>query len=166
MPTLSSSRPFSNKEPRVRCPLCGNFLIIRNGTYPRAHPEQEIEVRVQRYLCKVPDCPRVSFSVLRHPFLPIVRHFYQTILYCQSLFAEDCLTQAEGARRLEVDRGVVRRLCALVARVVPWLDHEKNIAAWGPDPTVQPDLDQCWADFTRDFSQSFYPWRCWKIGPT
>lgn len=164
MPTLSSSRPFSNKEPRIRCPICGKALFTRNGTYRRAHPEQGIEVRVQRYRCKVPFCPRVTFSVLRQPFLPIVRHFYQTILFCQSLFAESQLTQAEGARRLGVTRGVVKRLCALVARVIPWLDHEKKIAAWGPDPTIHPD--QFWVDFTRDFSQSFYPWRCWKIGPT
>jgi hypothetical protein len=53
---------------------------IRSGTYRRAHPEQDITVRVQRYRCKVPFCPRVTFSVLRQPFLPIVRHFYQTIL--------------------------------------------------------------------------------------
>ncbi len=38
MPTLSSSRPFSNKEPRIRCPICGNSLFFRNGTYRRAHP--------------------------------------------------------------------------------------------------------------------------------
>jgi len=127
-------------------------------------PGTRIEVRIQRYRCKVPHCPRVTFSVLRHPFLPIVRHFYQTILFCQSLFSESQVTQAEGARRLGVTRGVVKRLCALVARVIPWLDHEKKIAAWGPDPTIQSD--QFWVDFTRDFSQSFYPWRCWKIGPT
>ena len=53
---------------------------IRSGTYRRAHPEQDIAVRVQRYRCKVPFGPRVTFSVLRQPFLPIFRHFYQTML--------------------------------------------------------------------------------------
>jgi len=161
MRIVSESSAGNNKEPHHRCPHCHNTLVIRYGTYPRAHPEQAVQVRVQRFLCKSPLCPRVTFSVLRHPFLPIVRHFYQTIFYCQSLFAANRLTQAEGARRLGVGRGVVKRLRTLVARVVPWLDHERNIATWGPDPTSRPD--QCWLDFTRDFSHSFYPWRCWKI---
>lgn len=164
MRIVSESSAGNNKEPHHRCPRCDNTLVTRHGTYPRTHPETSVQVRVQRYRCKSPFCPRVTFSVLRHPFLPIVRHFYQTILYCRSLFAESRLSQAEAARRLGATRGVVKRLRALVARVVPWLDHEKKIAAWGPDPTVQPE--QLWADFTRDFSQSFYPWRCWKIGPT
>jgi hypothetical protein len=139
-------------------------LYIRNGTYPRFDPERKVEARIQRYRCKVPRCPRVTFSVLPKPFLPIVRHFYQTILYCRSLFADGGLTQAEGARKLGVTRGVARRLLALAGQVIPWLDREKKIADWGPDPTARQG--RFWNEFTRDFSQSFYPWRCWKIGPT
>lgn len=165
MPTLSSSHPFRNQEPRISCPLCGNSLFTRNGSYPRRHPEKDVGVvRIPRYRCKVRRCPRVTFSVLPHPFLPIVRHFYQTILYCRSLFTDSRLPQAEGARKLEVTRGVARRMLALTKRVIPWLDREKNIANWGPDPTTRQG--RFWDKFTRDFSQRFYPWRCWKIGPT
>ena len=164
MPTLSLSRPFRNQEPHIRCPRCGNSSFIRNGTYPRCHPGKEVEERIQRYRCKSPLCPRVTFSVLPKRFLPIVRHFYQTILLCRSLFADGRLTQAEGARKLKVTRGVVRRLLSLANRVIPWLDREKKIAGWGPDPTARQG--RFWDKFTRDFSQRFYPWRCWKIGPT
>lgn len=160
MPTIPNLDITDKKEPHFRCPQCGGLLIIRYGTYPRAHPKQNILVRVKRFLCKSSQCPRVTFSVLEHPFLPIVRHFYQTLLFCYTLAANDQPTQAEIARRLGVTRGVVKRLQDLVKKVIPWVEQEKKIAAWGADPA------SFWQCFTRDFSQRFYLWRCWGIRPT
>lgn len=160
MPTIPNPDISNKKEPHYRCPQCGSLLIIRYGTYPRAHPERDILVRVKRFLCKFSQCPRVTFSVLEDPFLPIVRHFYQTLLFCYTLAANGQLTQAEIARRLDVKRGVAKRLQDLVKKVIPWLQQEKKIATWGSDPA------SFWQCFTRDFSQRFYLWRCWGIRPT
>jgi len=160
MPTIPNPDISNKKEPRYRCSHCGSPVTIRYGTYPRAHPEQDILIRVKRFLCKSSECPRVTFSVLQHPFLPIVRHFYKTLLLCHIFAAKDQLTQAEIARRLGVTRGVARRLQNLVRQVIPWLQQEKKIAIWGDDPASY------WQSFTRDFSQRFYLWRCWGIRPT
>jgi hypothetical protein len=59
-----------------------------------------------------------------------------------------------------LSRGVIKRLIILGRKFLPWFDHEKKIAEWGPDPDANPLLS--WTDFTRDFSQSFYPKR-WLI---
>jgi hypothetical protein len=85
---------------------------------------------------------------------------YQTLLFCHTLAACHQLTQAEIARRLDVTRGVAKRLQDLVNKVIPWVEQEKKIAVWGADPICS------WQCFTRDFSQRFYLWRCWGIRPT
>lgn len=160
MHTVLNPTDSNKKEPHYCCPRCGSYLTSRHGTYPRAHPEQDILVRVKRFLCKSTPCPRVTFSVLEYPFLPIVRHFYQTLLFCYTLAAKGQISQAEIARRLDVRRGVVKRLQALVKEVIPWVQQEQKIAIWGPEPA------SLWQFFTRDFSQRFYLWRCWGIRPT
>ncbi len=145
----------------VHCPRCATTLIIRHGTYLRAHPEEPVQVAVQRYLCKSPLCPRKTFSVLPYPLLPMIRHFYKTLLLCHLLHSQRHRTQAATARQLGVTRGVVKRLSIFCRRLVPWLKHEQVIADWGPDPTANSGA--LWPDFCRDFSQAFYPKR-WATG--
>lgn len=141
----------------VHCPRCATTLIIRHGTYLRAHPEAQDQVAVQRYLCKSPRCPRKTFSILPYPFLPIMRHFYQVLLLCHCLHVVQGNSQAHVARHLQLSRGIVKRLGLFCRRLVPWLKHEQKIADWGPDPTANPA--GFWPDFCRDFSQVFYPKR-------
>jgi transposase-like protein len=149
-------------EHLIRCPHCATTLITRNGTYLRAHPEENGQVAVQRYLCKSPQCPWKTFSVLPYPFLPIIRHFYRTIFLCHSLCYGQNKSQADTARQLNVTRGVVRRFGGFCRRFIPWFNREESFADWGPDPeTNQAAL---WSDFTRDISHAFYPCR-WLFPP-
>ena len=143
------------KEEQVCCPHCASTVVIRNGTYPRNHPKKSCPIRVQRYLCKSLECPWKTFSFLPYPFLPIIRHFYRTLVLCHCLFNERNNSQIATARRLGVSRGIVKRLGNFCHRFFPWFNHEIKIADWGPDPKKNPAV--LWPDFTRDFSQAFYP---------
>lgn len=164
MSRVFQNNEFDKGEPHICCPHCASSLAIRYGSYQRAHPEEPIQVNIQRYLCKSRDCPWITFSVLPHPFLPVVRHFYKTLLACHLLCNVQKMTQAEKSRQMGVSRGVIKRLSAFCSSFVPWLKHEKEVANWGPDPDT--DNPRNWPDFTRDFSQSFYPNRWIKLSPT
>ena len=148
------------QEPPIRCPHCATTLISRNGTYKRNHPEKAGLVAVQRYLCKSPMCPWKSFSILPYPLLPVMRHFYQTLLRCQHLYNAQRKSQAYTARQLGQSRGIIMRLGAFCCRFIPWLNRESVFAQWGPDPGEAPGT--FWTDFVRDFSQTFYPRRWLK----
>jgi len=143
------------EEKPICCPYCASQLVIRNGTYPRAHPHTDEEVRIQRYLCKMPTCPCVTFSVVPFPFLRVVRHFFATVMYCNILYNVNNLNQAAVVRQLGVTRGVAKRLATFCDRFILWFDHERRFAEWGPAPETPPAIS--WPDFLRDFSHSMYP---------
>lgn len=164
MPTLSQSARNDKQEHPLVCPHCAASCIIRYGKYLRRCPNDGELIGVQRYRCKSPDCPWRTFSLLRYPFLPIVRHCYQTLLFYHCLCHVQHQNQAAIARKLKVTRGVVRRLGIFSQRFTAWFNGEKQIGDWGPDP--QNNDAALWADFTRDFSQSFYPSRWLKAVPT
>ena len=164
MNTLLKIDESCKEEPLIRCPHCANTLISRNGTYQRAHPQGSVPVKVQRFLCKSARCPWATFSLLPPPFLPIIRYFFRTIDYCHCLCNIEKASQAEGTRQMSLSRGVIKRLSAFGRKFFSWFNHEKKIADWGPDPDANPP--QSWPDFTRDFSQSFYPKRWWIHAPT
>ncbi len=157
MHRLSENNSSGKQEPLIRCPHCATSLIIRYGKYQRAHPEEPELVDVQRYRCKSPDCPWKTFSILPYPFLPVVRHFLQTLFFFHCLFNIARNTGARTAKQLGVKRGVVKRLASFCNRFNPWFHSEKKIALWGQDP--EADQNQFWTDFTRDFSQALYPKR-------
>ena len=150
------------QEVPIRCPHCATNCIISYGSYYRAHPDLPDLQRIPRYRCKSPACSWKTFSVLPQPFLPIVRHFSGTIRRCMSAIGG--LSQAQCTRIFGLSRGVVRRLVVLGTRFLPWFDHESKIADWGTDPDTIPI--PLWPDFTRDFSQSFYPRRWLMPAPT
>lgn len=155
----------SDKEKQpIRCPHCHSTLAIRHGTYLRAHPENSTHVKIQRYLCKSKKCPRSTFSVLPYPFLRVVRHFFGTVLFFHNLFELRTLSQATIGRISKLSRGCVKRLYKFCQGFVPWFNHERRIADWGPHPEADPNM--FWADFTRDFSHHFYPKRWGIIFPT
>jgi hypothetical protein len=164
MHILFQKKKSDKSEPQVRCPHCATSLTIRYGNYQRAHPEQPIQVDIQRYLCKFSECQWKTFSVLPYPFLPIIRHFYHTLLLCRVLCNTEKLIQAAVGRQLGLCRGIIKRLSAFGHRFSPWFDREKNIADWGLDPDMDPT--RFWPDFCRDFSQSFYRKRWLQTLPT
>jgi len=160
MHTIFKNTSSGKGEHCVRCPHCATILIFRNGTYQRAHPHKKELIKVQRYRCKSPACPWKTFSILPYPFLPIVRHFQQTICFFHFLFNIEKKPQADTARQLGVTRGVIKRLDQFCHRFVPWFTMEKYIGVWGPDPEAYPE--RFWMDYTRDFSQALYPKR-WEM---
>jgi transposase-like protein len=155
MPRLFEFEQKNKQEHPIRCPHCATTLICRYGTYLRAHPEQPIQVPVQRYLCKSPYCRWRTFSLLPYPFLPIIRHFYQALLYCHHLYNVKKESQASTGRRLGKERGVIKRLGGFCRRFIPWIEQEKVFTEWGPDPTANHGV--FWPDFVWDVSQAFYP---------
>ena len=162
MCNLFQKTKFIKKEQKILCPYCSTSFTIRYGFYYRAYPQKSIQVSIQRYRCNSPKCPRKTFSVLPYPFLPILRHFYHTLLFCYSLYRNSKLTQADGARKMSMPRGTFKRLRTFCKRFIPWFDGEREIACWNLHSNVV--LSSSWADFTRYFSQSFYPKR-WKVVP-
>lgn len=164
MPRLFENDQLGKQESPVRCPHCATTAIIRNGNYQRAHPEEDRCIDIQRYLCKSRNCPRKTFSILPYPFLPIIRHFYDTILLYHYLYNKQRIGQAATAWHLNVTRGRAKRLGVFCRRFLPWLKHEEKISDWGAD--LQENAVSCWGDFTQDFSQAFYPGRCPATLPT
>jgi len=158
--TLLKIVPSAKEKQGIRCSHCFSHHVIQHGTYPRRDPETETEIRIQRYLCKAPECPWRTFSILPFPILPIVRHAFHTLLSCHCLSDIMLLPQAVVARRFALDRVVIGRLTAFGREFMDWFEHERKIAGWGLD------LPRFWSDFTRDFSQRFYPRRWGKPPPT
>jgi hypothetical protein len=128
------------QEQLIRCPHCATSLIIRYGTYQKSHSEESIQVKIPRFVCKSPFCPRITFSVLPYPFLPIGRHFFQTLLYCHCLRNINETSQAEIARCMDLSRGVIKRLGTFGRKYTLWFDHEKKIADWGNFPNANTSL--------------------------
>lgn len=157
MDILQNNNNSGKEEHPVRCTHCASTVNIRHGKYQRAHPHKPELVNVQRYLCKSPVCLRKTFSILPFPFLPIIRHFHQTLFCFYTLFSEEKRTQADTARQLGVLRGVSKRLTVFCGRFIPWFNREKHIGEWGPDPEANPACS--WPNYTRDFSQALYPRR-------
>jgi hypothetical protein len=146
---------------QVRCSRCATTLIIRHGTYFRADPVRPTLVKIQRYLCKSPECPRRTFSVLPFPLLPIVRHTFGTHIIGYVLGNALRRPQSIVSGLLEITRGRTKRLSEFCREFIPWFYHEAKIADWGTN--LLQDPARFWADFTRDFSQRFYPAR-WDVG--
>lgn len=151
---LDQKKLSDKNKPHICCPYCANALIIRYGVYLRAHPEKQEHVKVQRYLCKVPDCPTKTFSVLDYPFLRYLRHFYPSLERCHCLCLIHRISQAAAAREMGLTRGIIKRLSEFGRKFFPWLDQERKIADWGAD--FETDPDSVWPNFLRDFSHRFY----------
>lgn len=145
----------SNKiKSPVRCPFCAMTLINRCGFYFRFHPEWGKLVKIQRYLCKAPNCPVITFSILPFPLLRIVQHSYQMVEKVYNLKMEG-INQASACRATGLLRGVIKRLYEFSGRFFSWLRHEQSIADWGP--CFEHDPCPIWPAFIRDFSHTFYP---------
>lgn len=153
--TIVRNKTSAKKNNQVRCCHCSSTLTVRNGTYPRNNPLNDKEIRVQRYLCKSPRCPWQSFSALPAPILPVIRHAYETLFECYAMFKIG-MSQTAIARNLALKRGVVKRLKTVCQKFMTWFNREKIIADWRPGPL------KAWPDFTRDFSQYFFPERWLK----
>ncbi len=159
MNSIIRNETSAKENHQICCSHCSSTVVVRNGTYPRNDPQTDTEIRVQRYLCKSPECPWKSFSALPEPILPIIRHMYVTLLSCHVMLKKG-MKQVVVARKLNITRGIVKRLSVFYSKFLTWFNREKMMADWGTNPV------KFWPDFTRDFSQYFFPKRWIKYPST
>jgi len=139
------------------CPVCNSRKgHICWGYYWRYRPGTDQQEKIQRLWCKDDDCRRKTFSVLPHPFLPIVRFTLCTLLSVLILF-EEGESISRLSRKTGVARSTVRRTIDFARRLRTWMDREAQTAPWALSP--RPCPNRLWRSFTRSFSWAFYPAR-------
>ena len=74
------------KQDTVACPLCGlSEKCPKTGFYKRYDPGTGRRIRIQRHLCRNPECPAVTFSVLPPPLLPLFGMTWTMLLLAMML---------------------------------------------------------------------------------
>ena len=133
------------------CPGCGEkHRLIKWGTYTRYLFQGEDTVRIQRFRCLNSRCYRFTFSILPHPFLPILRLplcFFLTML---ALYQDGC-SVADLARQSGKGWPVIKRALAFAGRIQTFLQDELFA------PCLQPAV--AWTRFTQAFSWALFPQR-------
>lgn len=136
----------------VVCPQCGERrLVIKWGHYHRYLFDGDKACAIQRFRCLNRHCSRFTFSVLPHPFLPVLRVPLCFLLALLSLHQKGhsiaCLARAAGKRW-----AVIRRCLTVACRVKAFLNNE--FADIG-SPCLQPAM--VWTAFVQRFSWAFFP---------
>jgi len=149
-----------NMTSEIICPGCGErHRLTKWGFYTRYLFHGDDTIRIQRFRCFNNLCPRLTFSILPHPLLPIVRLplcFFLTLL---SIYQEGCPIAAL-ARRSGKSWPVVRRSLAVARRIHTVLKNELELLL----PCLQPVAS--WTLFTHVFSWALFPERFKKSPPT
>ena len=143
-------------EDRITCPECHSRQNehIKWGFYYRYWPGTYELVPIQRYFRKRESCPRKTFSVLPHPFLPYIRFTLCSLLILIQL-ADAGETISEIAEILRVRRSTARRVIRFARKFSDWMDRESKTAPWMPSPCLNPG--RFWPLFTRMISWAFFP---------
>lgn len=136
----------------VVCPQCGERrLIIKWGCYHRYLFDGDQAAAIQRFRCLNRSCSRFTFSVLPHPFLPVLR-----VPLCFLLALLSLHQKGHSIARLAREAGkrwaVIRRCLTVAYRVKAFL---KNEFADIGSPCLQPTL--VWTAFAQRFSWAFFP---------
>ena len=76
--------------------------------------------------------------------------------------AEQQMSKAEIARRLDQAWPTIPRMIEKAYRILEWIRQElKSEPVWQPSPCMHPQ--RCWSDFIRMFAAKFYPKRYGNI---
>jgi hypothetical protein len=152
--TILRSDVNSNPKADIRCPLCGERLrICRYGHYWRYRFEDDGQVAVQRYGCLNPYCPRQTFSIPPHPYLPICRIPLCLLMVVLILHRVKKYSISRCARFLNLGWNTAKRALASAYRLVNWFVDESAAGAIPPIPC----LEHTWPYFTRAYSYAFFP---------
>ena len=144
----------SNYKSDIRCPLCGERLRIRrNGHYFRYRFDKDETMAVQRYGCRNPGCPRRTFSIPPHPFLPVCRIPLCILMAVLIMFRVQKYSISLCARWLNRSWGTAKRSLTLAARILDWFTREANAGAIPKMPCVPGQ----WPGFVRAYSYAFCP---------
>ncbi len=148
--TYLSNITKENYDSIICCTHCGNRdSYVKWGFYSRYLFNDEL-VKVQRYRCDNDLCPRRTFSVLPHAFLPIVRVSLCMLMYVLQLYEKGhCVAHIARCTGNEWPR--IRRWISKAILIREWLSRENKDAF----PCLSPNTH--WPPFTRNFYWAFYP---------
>lgn len=134
----------------ICCSHCGNdTLYAKWGTYER-YLFDDGQINIQRYRCYSARCPRKTFSILPHAFLPVMRASLCMLLYVLKLY-ETGLVIAEIVRLTEMTWPRIQRWILKAQAIQKWLYKEYGCICSGFSSSIS------WSTFCRDFSWTFYP---------
>jgi len=136
----------------VFCPQCGERrLVIKWGCYHRYLFDGDETAAIQRFRCLNRQCSRFTFSVLPHPFLPVLR-----VPLCFLLALLSLHQKGHSIARLAREAGkcwaVIRRCLTVGCRVKDFLNNEFTDIG---SPCLQPTI--VWTTFAQRFSWAFFP---------
>jgi hypothetical protein len=154
MVPVRAPKAKKNLQPDIRCPQCNErYRIVRYGRYWRYRYESHERMAVTRYACRNPDCPRRTFSVLPHPYLPLVRMPLCLLLavYRQHVAEQQAINHL--ARKLRHGWNTVRRAVCLAGRILQWCGRELCAQAM----PLWPCHKDRWPAFSRAYSYAFLP---------
>lgn len=134
----------------VCCTHCGNRHTYKKWGFYRRYLFNDEQVNIQRYRCDNDLCPRKTFSILPHAFLPITR-----VSLCMLIYILKMYEQGDTIAR------IARHTCSNWPRMQRWIAKALSVREWlwqeydNVVPCLSPSRK--WTSFTRDFSWAFYP---------
>ena len=75
-----------NSPSIIQCSHCGNRDCFRKWGHYRRYLFDDELVNIQRYRCDNDQCPRTTFSILPHAFLPIIRASVCILMYVLRMY--------------------------------------------------------------------------------
>lgn len=141
-----------NHPSAIQCTHCGNHSsFIKWGSYRRYLFDDEL-INIQRYRCDNDQCPRTTFSVLPHAFLPIARASVCMLMYVLMMNEQgQCIAQ------------IAKKTGSTWPRIQRWISKARLLREWLKKEYGKacPCYLQTshWYAFARDFSWAFYPAR-------
>jgi hypothetical protein len=159
----------SNKE-RFRCPACHCCLYRKHGFYTRKsfHAPNcaiAIPVKIQRYLCRNPQCRRCTFSVLPDGILRYCRFFWPYLLALNRALNEGATVYRLARHVWHVGRGVILRAAALLKSLEHWTAELHQELTGGTAANGIEGMKECICDaigrfeFTQRWYRHRYPRR-------
>jgi transposase-like protein len=108
------------------CPACHSFRCQRHGCYYRKGfhlPNYAViePMKIQRYLCLNPDCPRSTFSILPDNVMRYCRFFWTGLLALKAALDAGVCAKRLAENVWQVGTRVILRAAALLDRLCPWV---------------------------------------------
>jgi hypothetical protein len=140
----------------ILCPKCGErHRVTKYGFYFRYLFTGGEMTAIQRYCCGNRECPRRTFSILPHPFLPILRVSLCFLITLLDVREKEGRTVTRLAAITGSTWSTIRRMLCTAVAVRQWLSREQEVALWRPSPCLNPQLH--WTVYTQAFSWAFFP---------
>lgn len=146
------------------CPSCGErHCLIKWGYYTRYLFDGDELIKIQRVRCLNRQCPLVTFSLLPHPLLPVLR---VPLCFLRALLRlhQNGSSIAELAQDSGKSWAVIRRCLKRARRIQCFLRDQVQTILGTCSPCLSPAI--YWTRFTRMFSWAFFPELHRKTPPT